>query len=197
MTDSTRYPREVAIRDGKVILTLMTAADEADVLAFAGTLPTHDLLFLRRDITEPRVLAAWVSQLETGEITSLLARDAETGRILGCTAVVTDALGWSAHVGELRVLVAPDGKDRGLGRQLIQESFLIALNLGLEKLTAQMTPDQTGAINVFEEMGFTAEALLKDHVQDREGEKHDIVILCHDVQGFQSQMQAYGLTDLV
>ena len=76
------------------------------------------------------------------------------------------------------------------------ESFLIALSLKLQKLTAHMTVDQTGAINVFEEMGFKPEALLKDQVMDQAGEKHDIVILSHDVEGFQSQMQAYGLTDL-
>ena len=195
MSDSTRYPRTVEIKDGKATLDLMTPAAEAEVLAFAHTLPPHDLLFLRRDITEPKVLSAWAQQIETGEITSLLARD-EAGEILGCTAVVQDEHSWSPHVGELRVLVAPSGKDRGLGRQLIQESFLIALGLGLEKLTAQMTPDQTGAINVFEEMGFTAEALLKEHVRDQSGEKHDIVILSHDVEGFQSQMEAYGMTDL-
>jgi RimJ/RimL family protein N-acetyltransferase len=195
MSDSTRYPRTVEIKDGSARLDLMTPVAEEEVLAFAKTLPPHDLLFLRRDITQPKVLSAWAQQLETGEITSLLARD-ETGEILGCTAVVRDEHSWSPHVGELRVLVAPAGKDRGLGRQLIQESFLIALGLGLEKLTAQMTPDQTGAINVFEEMGFTAEALLKEHVRDQTGEKHDIVILSHDVQGFQSKMQAYGLTDL-
>ena len=195
MSDSTRYPRTVEIKDGNAILDLMTPDAEAEVLTFAKTLPPHDLLFLRRDITQPKVLSAWAAQLETGEITSLLARS-EDGEVLGCTAVVRDEHSWSPHVGELRVLVAPAGKDRGLGRQLIQESFLIALGLGLEKLTAQMTPDQTGAINVFEEMGFTAEALLKEHVRDASGEKHDIVILSHDVQGFQSQMQAYGMTDL-
>jgi RimJ/RimL family protein N-acetyltransferase len=195
MTESTRYPRTLEIKDGAVTLELMTEAAEGEVLAFAKTLPPHDLLFLRRDITQPRVLNAWARQLETGEITSLLARAAD-GQMLGCTAVVRDEHSWSPHLGELRVLVAPAGRDRGLGRQLIQESFLIALGLGLEKLTAQMTPDQTGAINVFEEMGFKAEALLKDHVRDQQGEKHDIVILSHDVQGFQSQMQAYGITDL-
>ncbi len=196
MTESNRYPRTVDIKDGTATLELMTPDAEAEVLAFANTLPPHDLLFLRRDITEPKVLSAWAAQLRTGEITSLLARD-EAGEILGCTAVVQDELSWSPHVGELRVLVAPAGKDRGLGRQLIQESFLIALGLGLEKLTAQMTTDQTAAINVFEEMGFTAEALLKEHVRDHQGAKHDIVILSHDVEGFQSQMQAYGMTDLV
>lgn len=195
MTDSNRYPRKVEIKDGAVTLELMTAAAEGEVLAFAKTLPAHDLLFLRRDITQPKVLRAWAEDLETGAITSLLAR-AEDGQMLGCTAVVKDDHSWSPHVGELRVLVSPAGRDRGLGRQLIQESFLVALGLGLEKLTAQMTPDQTGAINVFEEMGFKAEALLKDHVRDQEGEKHDIVILSHDVQAFQSQLEAYGMTDL-
>jgi RimJ/RimL family protein N-acetyltransferase len=195
MTESTRYPRTAETKGGAVTLELMTSAAEAEVLAFANTLPPHDLLFLRRDITEPRVLSAWARQVETGEITSLLARSAE-GEMLGCTAVVTDEHSWSPHLGELRVLVAPAGRDRGLGRLLIQESFLIALGLGLQKLTAQMTPDQTSAINVFEEMGFRAEALLKDHVLDQAGEKHDIVILSHDVEGFQSQLQAYGVTDV-
>ncbi len=194
MTESTRYPRTVSIKDGEVVLELMTAASEAAVLAFAQSLPTHDLLFLRRDITQPKVLAAWIAQLEAGEIVSLLASSGD--EILGCTAVVRDEHSWSPHLGEMRVLVGPAGRDRGLGRVLIQESFLIALGLGLEKLTAQMTADQTSAIAVFEEMGFQAEALLRDHVRDQAGEKHDIVILSHDVERFQSQMQAYGLTDL-
>ena len=194
MSESTSYPRTLEIKGGDVSLDLMTPEMEAEVLAFANTLDPHDLLFLRRDITQPKVLSAWSKQLETGEITSLIARS--DGRMLGCTAVVRDERSWSPHVGELRVLVSPAGKERGLGRLLIQESFLIALSLKLQKLTAHMTVDQTGAINVFEEMGFKPEALLKDQVMDQAGEKHDIVILSHDVEGFQSQMQAYGLTDL-
>lgn len=194
MSESTRYPRTQEIKGGEVSLDLMTPEMEAEVLAFANTLDPHDLLFLRRDITQPKVLSAWSQQLESGEITSLIARSDD--QMLGCTAVVRDERSWSPHVGELRVLVSPAGKERGLGRLLIQESFLIALSLKLQKLTAHMTVDQTGAINVFEEMGFKPEALLKDQVMDQAGEKHDIVILSHDVEGFQSQMQAYGMTDL-
>lgn len=189
-----RYPRTVAIARGETTLNLMSGDDGPEMLQFAKSLPTHDLLFLRRDITHPKVLAAWSSEIEAGHITSLIAREA--GTIIGCTAVVRDELSFSPHVGELRVLVAPQGKDRGLGRVLIQESFLIALSLGLEKLVAQMTVDQKNAISVFEEMGFKAEALLKEHVRDTAGTKHDIVVLSHDVARFQSQMQAYGLTEL-
>ena len=79
------------------------------------------------------------------------------------------------------------------GRELIQESFLIGLSLGLEKLTVRMTLEQEGAIAVFEEMGFKSEALFRDHVKDFKGKKHDLLIMAHDVQGFASQMQAYGM----
>jgi N-acetylglutamate synthase-like GNAT family acetyltransferase len=189
-----RYPRTVPIARGEVLLAPMTAADQADLLAFARVLPVHDLLFLRRDITQPKVLAAWAAELEAGSIISLVAR--ESGLVIGCTAVVRDELSWSPHVGELRVLVSPEARDRGLGRVLIQESFLLALDLQLEKLVAQMTVDQTRAMTVFEELGFKAEALLKDHVRSPDGLKHDLVVLSHDVERFQAQMDAYGLSEL-
>jgi RimJ/RimL family protein N-acetyltransferase len=189
-----RYPRTVPIARGEVLLAPMTPADEADLLAFARVLPVHDLLFLRRNITQPKVLAAWAAELEAGSIVSLVAR--ESGMVVGCTAVVRDELSWSPHVGELRVLVSPEARDRGLGRVLIQESFLVALDLQLEKLVAQMTVDQTRAMTVFEELGFKPEALLREHVRSPDGRKHDLVVLSHDVARFQAQMDAYGLSEL-
>jgi RimJ/RimL family protein N-acetyltransferase len=188
-----RYPRSLQHNDGTVSLRLMSAGDEASVLAFAGQVPAHDLLFLRRDITQPKVVSAWVRDIEAGDITSLLALDGQD--ILGCTAVVCDQKSWSPHVGDVRVLLSPAMRAQGLGRVLIQECFLIALGLGLEKVTAQMTADQVGAIGVFESMGFTPEALLRDHVRDRSGVKHDVVILGHDVAAFQARMHAYGLLE--
>jgi RimJ/RimL family protein N-acetyltransferase len=189
----SRFPRVLELAGGDVELRMMTPADEAAVMTFARELPAHDLLFLRRDITQPKVLSAWTKELEAGTITSLVAmRD---GRVLGCSAVVRDEHSWSPHVGELRVLLSPDLREKGLGRTLIQESFIVALAQDLEKLTAQMTADQQAAIAVFEGIGFRAEALLRDHVRDRNGEKHDIVILSHDVAEFQAKMDQYGIKD--
>ena len=72
---------------------------------------------------------------------------------------------------------------------------MVALTQGLEKLTAHMTPDQQAAMAVFEGMGFKPEALLRNHVRDHQGDKHDIVILSHDVAAFQAQMEQYGLNE--
>jgi RimJ/RimL family protein N-acetyltransferase len=78
---------------------------------------------------------------------------------------------------------------------LIQESFAQALELGLEKLCVQMTIDQRAAIAVYEGLGFRAEALLRDHVKDRDGKTHDLALLSHDVGAVESMMQAYGVSD--
>ena len=57
--------------------------------------------------------------------------------------------------------------------------------------------DQTGAIAIFESLGFKAEALLRDQVKDKAGKKHDIVVLGHNPAEVQAQLEAYGLPDAV
>src|SRR5947209_7891980 len=136
MSSKTRsYPRHVKTDAGDIEFRLMSAADEPAVLDFAQKLPTHDLLFLPRNISEPKVLSAWVKEIARGA--------------------------------------------------------------GLEKLSVQMTVDQQGAIALFESLGFKAEALLREHVRDVDGRKHDIVVLGHNVAQVRAQLEAYGLPGAV
>jgi RimJ/RimL family protein N-acetyltransferase len=195
MSEQRSYPRRVSTDAGEIEFRMMSQADEAAVLAFAQKLPAHDLLFLPRNISEPKVLAAWIKEIERGAIVSLLAvRGAD---VVGCGTIVRDPLSWSPHVGEIRNVVSTDVRGLGVGRALSQETFALALGAGLEKLTVQMTVDQSGAIAIFEGMGFKAEALHRDHVKDSAGRTHDIVVLGHNVALVQSQLEAYGLPDAV
>jgi L-amino acid N-acyltransferase YncA len=190
--NNRNYPRTVDLNGSSINLRYMTAADSSAALAFARALPAHDLLFLRRDITQPEAISIWLSGIERGRITSVLAESG--GTVQGYATVDRGELSWSPHVAELRVLVSEAMRGKGLGRLLTQEAFAIALGLGIEKIVAQMTVDQKGAIAVFEGMGFRPEALLRDQVKDRDGRKHDLLILAHEVAKFQAQMEAYGVT---
>jgi RimJ/RimL family protein N-acetyltransferase len=195
MNDNTHtYPRSVDCAGTPVELAMMVPQDDAKVIAFASALPENDLLFMRRDIRQPKVVAAWTDLIAQGRLASLLAWSGS--EVVGCAALIIDPLSWSPHVGELRIVVSPKMRGIGLGRLLIQEAFIIALSKGLEKLVAQMTVDQQGAIAVFEQLGFRGEALMRDHVKGADGRKHDIVLLSHDVARVQSQMEAYGLADV-
>ena len=187
------YPREAQLRDATVILRLMTAADRDSMLAFARALPSHDLLFLRRDITRPDVVDLWLEDIRRERITTVLAECRDS--LVGYATVDRGDVSWSPHVAELRVMVASSMRRRGLGRVLTMEGFRIAVDLGVEKMIAQMTTDQDGAIAVFETLGFRTEALLRDQVKDREGHKLDLLIMAHDVERFLAQMEAYGLAE--
>src|ERR1700749_1279451 len=195
MTETRLYPRHAKTDAGEIEFRLMTRADETAVLEFAKKLPTHDLLFLPRNISEPKVLSAWLNEIERGAITSLLA--VKDGRVVGCGTLVRDPHSWSPHVGELRMVVSTDVRGQGVGRALSQETFVLALGAGLEKLSVQMTVDQRAAIALFESLGFKAEALLRDQVRDAEGKTHDIVVLGHNIAQFGAQLEAYGVPGAV
>jgi len=190
--ESRRYPRSLALGEATVQIEPLTPADAGALDAFVQALPVQDLLFVRRDLSHPKVRESWLAAVASGEITSLAARC--NGELVGCTAIVSDPLSWSRHVGELRVLVAPAWRGRGLGRALIQENFALALGQGLAKLCVTMTVDQRAAIAVFEELGFRAEAVLRSHVKDRDGQAFDLAILSHDVAEVQGRLELYGVS---
>ena len=46
---------------------------------------------------------------------------------------------------------------------------------------------------MFRALGFDPEALLVDHVRDKAGELHDLMILAHTVEGASTALQVSGL----
>ena len=189
-----QLPRRTALSDNsEITLRLLRRVDIEAFLAFTQSLSDHDLLFLRTDITDAGIVADWLDNVEAGRIVTIVAE--RDGRIFGYGSLHLSNAPWSQHVGELRVLISDAMRGKGLGRALTDAIFAQALDRGIEKMVAQMTIDQKGAIATFEELGFKAEALLRDHVKDRNGEKHDLLVYSHDVHEFQSQMDAYGLSE--
>ncbi len=187
------YPITVKAGSRDVTLRYMTVDDKAAILAFARALPEHDLLFLRRDITQDAAIDDWLREMQAGEITTVLAVTGD--EVVGYATIHRSDLRWTAHVAELRVMVAASMRGAGLGRILTQEAFANALTSGIEKMVAQMTLDQKGAIATFEGLGFRPEALLRDQVRDRDGNKHDLLVLSHEVARFASQRAAYGVSE--
>jgi L-amino acid N-acyltransferase YncA len=173
----------------------MTPDDWTALHTFFLTIPESDLLFLRRDVTDPLVIESWARDVADGMTLTLLAE--RDGRVVGEASVHRSRVPWTAHVGEVRVVVDAEHRTLGLGTALVQAIFLEALGMELEKLVAEMTPDQKGAINVFQKLGFRVEGLMQAHVRDRAGHKHDLVVMAHEVQSGQDQLAQLGVTEAV
>jgi len=177
------YPWTTNLGGVHLTFRLMTPEDASAIEAFAKALPPDDLTFLRTDITQPETIKNWMNYIRTGRTISILA-ETEDKVIAGYASIHMNEAQWMRHVGELRVLVGRDYRGIGLGKRLTNEAFSIAKDLGLKKITAQMTTDQRSARQVFEHLGFRPEALLADHVMTRDGQTRDLLIMSYDVAGF-------------
>lgn len=184
------YPLKVTLKGKPYTVRAMTAADGPALMAFARQLPLHDRLYMRRDLTSQNGIDSWIEDIEDGVIHSLLALD-EQG-VAGFSTIHLNKLEWTRHVADIRVATAERTRRSGLGRLLAREGFNIALALDIEKLMARMTPDQEGARILFEELGFTPEALLRDYVKDRDGHYHDMLLKSCSVGEFLARRAAYG-----
>ena len=162
--------------------------DRAAVERFLQRVPEGDRTFFKEDVTDPKVLEAW-SRPGAGRS---IAVDGDG--VVGYVAVVP-LTGWSSHVGEVRLVVDPDHRGRGIGRSLARHAVLEALELGLTKLVVEVVADQEPAIAMFRSLGFDPEALLKDHVRDQAGELRDLMILAHAAEQAYAAMAAAGLTE--
>lgn len=177
------FPRQVRLDNGKTLeLRLMSRANLDEVVAFARDLPHPDVMFLRMDITDPRNVEEWIKNIEAGRTVTVLAYDGD--RLAGWASLHYNEVLWTRHVGEIRTIVGGAYRGIKLGARLVEEIFTIANDLGLKKITAQMTSDQKGARATFERIGFRPEALLADHVVDHEGRTHDMLIMSYDIDGF-------------
>ena len=170
-----RYPRTVALADGrKVTLRLMTRDDGDAVLAFASSLDPDELLYLRVNITEPGVVERWVHYIETGRTETVLAVDGDT--VAGEASLLHNQTSWTRHLGEIRLQVAPRYRRRGVARLLVDEVEWIARTLSLRMLTARMTLDQTAAQSFFRRIGFQREAVLWDYVMTADGKMRNLLV---------------------
>lgn len=172
------YPREITVREkGTVTLRLMEASDQDRdrIVNFARALSPDDLLFLRRDITDPEVVDEWVREIKRGRTVTVLAE--KDNELLAYGSLLLHETFWGRHMGEIRVLVRIDYRGLGLGLQMASDVFAIANEAGIEQMIARMTTEQKRTRARLERLGFKEEAILRGFARDREGKRRDLVVM--------------------
>ena len=114
------YPARIELGRDTIDLRPMTGYDRAAMLDFARSLPSHDLLFLRRDITQPEVVEDWVRDIQEDRYVTIVALRGT--QIVGYATVASEGIAWTRHVAELRVLVS----DTSTARQILMKKDIPA-----------------------------------------------------------------------
>ena len=174
----------------EVAIAAVGPDDCDDVVAFFAALPVGEHVFFKENIADRQVVQDWLDEARGAWLVARIA-----GAVAG-VATVQPGFGWSAHVGDLRMIVDPGHRSRGVGAALARRALQAAVELGLAKLTVETLAEQQGVIDLFRGLGFVPEALLADQVVDAGGGVHDLIVLSNPVQQAWAQPAALGAADL-
>jgi len=174
-TPRTR-PISATLRDGRTVTIRPLAAEDGPaLLAFGAALPQDDWLYLQNDLRNPDVVGRLISARDAEHWRQLLAVAAD-----GTIAAYSSARllpGWSSHVADLQLLVAEGWRRVGLGTLLARETVDAAREIGAIKLMVDIVEEQADGLTIFTRLGFTREGLLINHTRDRDGNRHNLVVL--------------------
>jgi L-amino acid N-acyltransferase YncA len=182
--------RKVRLRDGTlVVIRSMTRNDVDRSFAFFESLSPEDRAYLRRDVSDRKVVEKRIRAMRSGAVKRVVALVDD--RIVADAALEFDSLTWKKHVAEVRLIVASDYQRKGLGMLLARELYSIATDANVEEIVVRMMRPQIAARSIFRKLGFHEETVLPDYVRDLEGHKQDMILMRCDLQALWSELEDF------
>ena len=171
------YPKTIALRDGtEVELRPLEKGDNARLLRFFQGVPEADRYYLKEDVIAPAVIRNWTANIDYERVIPIVA--VTGGQIVADATLHRSRVPARQHIGEVRIVVDPDYRDRGLGRRLIWEMLDIAAELGLNKLTFELAAQmEKPAVLAALSVGFQEVASLRGWIRDQQGDYQDLVLM--------------------
>jgi L-amino acid N-acyltransferase YncA len=173
----TAYPKEVQLRDQSSVVVRPLAAGDADaLLAFFLSIPEDERYYLKHEVTAPALIANWVENLDFHRVLPLVALEGD--RIVGEAVLIRERGLARSHLGELRIVVSPGYRDKGLGTILIRELCDIASDAEFNGILFEVIPDtEPEAYETAQWLGFIRTGTIEGGARDRSGHLHDVALM--------------------
>ncbi len=182
--------KTVRLKDGTEILIQPLKRDDIErSLAFFQALPKEDLKYLRGDPTQREVVESRIREMESGDYSRLVA--VVDDKIVADGALEMTRRAWTSHVAELRLIVSREYQRQGLGMLMAHELYSLAASFKIEQIMVTMMQPQIAARNIFRKLGFREEAVLPDHVRDRDGESQDLILMRCDLEALWRELDTF------
>lgn len=172
-----RFPSTATLYDGEqVIIRPLQPGDKDALLSFFLRVPEEDRFYLNSDVASPEVIAEFTERIDLTQAIPLVAETED--RILADATLHRSRRAARRHMGEIRVVVEPEYRRRGLGVRLIHELIQIGRDLELNSLVFELVSGhQQDAINAALGAGFEQVAVLRGRILDIQGAPQDLIVL--------------------
>ncbi|MCY4654432.1 MAG: GNAT family protein [Dehalococcoidia bacterium] len=154
----------------------MESDDSQALLEFFNRVPEDDRYYLKEDVTSPAVIERWCEELDYHRVIPLIATKGD--RIIGDATLHRSRSTARCHVADIRVVVDPEYRNKGVGRVLLRSLGDVAhqsdiLRLRFEIVAGREEPARRTALA----LGFVPVAALPDYIRDSDGTLHDLLIM--------------------
>lgn len=172
----TAFPREIRLRDGETVTVRpLDVQDEKALLEFYLSIPEQDRFQFKHDVTSPTTVAEFCQHRDFDRAIPLVAF--HNDRLVAQGVLIRERGFYRRRLGELRLVVHPDYRSKGLGSTMIRELCELANGVELDRVTFELVVGlQDDAIRAVDGLGFVRSATLVDHVRDIEGHPRDLAI---------------------
>ena len=171
------YPKTVLLRDGtEVVLRPLGEDDGGKLLDFFASIPQEERYYLQDNVASPEVVRHWTHHPDFERVIPIVALVDDN--IVADGSLHRSPTPSRRHAGELRVVVHPDYRKRGLGARVIRELVDTALDEGLSMVYFRLVVGrEDAAIQAAKGLGFVEAGVLHGAIKDARGVYLDVVTL--------------------
>ena len=186
------YPKELHLLGDITVIARPIEPDDIEALySFFSKIPKDDLLIYKDDVSKMESVETWFASTKYRKVFQLvgLIRD----RIVAKGTLHSEGLIWS-HAAELKLIVDPEYRGKGLGSQLFYILLYEGLKLHIQKIIVRYISDNSSFIKILDHYGFTPETVLSSYVRNESSSiTKDLVIASFSLENWERRFELYSL----
>ena len=173
--DDLIYRQVFTLKDGaRVLVRPMIEEDRQVLLDLFLPIGQDEKRYIRHDVTDPRTIEQWIDELDYDIVLPLVA---EVNNHLIGVASLHFRCGPARHRAEIRIFLAKNFRQRGVGTRMLSGLIELARRKGLDILEVEIVSDQSHLIKAFQYLGFHTACTLEDFYILPDGELLDVHLL--------------------
>ncbi len=169
------YRNLISLKDGaRVLLRPLVPEDRRRLIEMFAAVSPEEAKYLRDPVTDAETVGRWVDQLDYTRVIPLVAGVQD--RLVG-DATLHFRQGPARHIGEIRIFLTRDFRQRGLGAHMLRALIDLGRKASLHLLVAEVVTEQVKVIKAFQSAGFKPQCTFEDAFMFPDGGTTDSVTL--------------------